>query len=203
MHSKSFEAPYGAVTPAEPPAPQKRGPLEPPLHPRADLRATLREPAKTIRLTGKDWSSSSKSSSSTAEPTPFHSTDEAKTLSELLVSEHKLADHASEYARVLESAGVDAELAAELELADLRELLPAAPIAHCLMIKRRLSARTEIKPVIPNSPAWKWTARVVANGVREGNIKEFSGEIVVMAAALFLIFLQNKFLHSSSHHASI
>lgn len=69
--------------------------------------------------------------------------------------ERKLEDHAGEYARVLQSAGVDAELAAELELADLRELLPAAPIAHCLLIKRRLSARGTVKPVIPDTPAWK------------------------------------------------
>ena len=141
--------------------------------------------------------SKSSSSSTAAEPTPFHSTDEAKTLSELLLLEQKLADHAGEYARLLESAGMDAELAADLELADLREILPAAPIAHCLLIKRILAARSTVKPVIPNTPEWKWTARVVANGVREGSIKELSAvkhELDLITGSLFLSFAISQLL---------
>ena len=52
----------------------------------------------------------------------------------------------SRYARVFQDAALDdAGLAAELALGDLRELLPEAPLAHCLQL-RRLIAESTVRP---------------------------------------------------------
>ena len=90
------------------------------------------------------------------------------TLSELLSGEPKLQG----YARMLEEAELDAELVCELSLADLRELLPNAPAAHCLLLRRRLAESRELRPRIPDTPAWVWPARVIATGQCGGNLKD-------------------------------
>lgn len=96
-----------------------------------------------------------------------------------------------QYAAAFEGAQLDAALAAELELRDIRELLSAAPLAHCLLIRRKLSERAPTMAVVPDSPAWLWPARVISNGVRDGNLKESSTighEIDLISGSLFLAF---------------
>lgn len=109
------------------------------------------------------------------------------TLSELLSDEPKLLGHAQQ----LEEAELDADLVSELSLADLRELLPAAPAAHCLLLRRRLSESRSLRPVIPDTPAWAWPARVIATGVCEGNLKDqalVKHEFDLIGGSLFLSF---------------
>ena len=55
----------------------------------------------------------------------------------------------------LEAAELDGELAAELGLAEMRDVLPDAPIAHCLLLVRRLSELKTVQPAIPDTPAWR------------------------------------------------
>lgn len=93
---------------------------------------------------------------------------QSKTLSELLVDDPKLLA----YVPKLEAAELDGELAAELGLAEMRDVLPDAPIAHCLLLVRRLSELKTVQPAIPDTPAWKWPARVIATGVRDSNLKD-------------------------------
>ena len=96
-----------------------------------------------------------------------------------------------QYAAAFERAQLDAALAAELELRDIRELLPMAPLAHCLLIRRRLSERAPNVAMVPDSPAWLWASRVISNGVRDGNLKESSTimhEVDLISGSLFLAF---------------
>lgn len=96
-----------------------------------------------------------------------------------------------QYAAAFEGAQLDAALAAELELRDIRELLSTAPLAHCLLIRRRLSERALTVAMVPDSPAWLWASRVISNGVRDGNLKESSTimhEVDLISGSLFLAF---------------
>ena len=109
------------------------------------------------------------------------------TLSQLLSDEPKLLVHAQQ----LEEAGLDADLVSELSLADLRELLPAASAAHCALLRRRLAESRELRPVIPDTPAWAWPARVIATGVCQGNLKDqalVKHEFDLIGGSLFLSF---------------
>eukprot|EP01049_Picozoa_sp_SAG25_P004072 SAG25_NODE_247_length_11077_cov_5.635088_12_plen_209_part_00 len=118
----------------------------------------------------------------------FVADDRRDTLSELLSGDPKLRDCAQR----LEEAELDAELVSALSLADLRELLPGAPAAHCLLLRHRLSeGSTSLRPVIPDAPAWKWQARMVANAVRDGNLKDqatMKHEFDLIVGSLFLSF---------------
>ena len=96
-----------------------------------------------------------------------------------------------QYTATFEGAGLDADLAADLELRDIREFLPTAPLAHCVRIRRRLSERDLTMAAVPDSPAWLWAARVISNGVRDGNLKESSTimhEVDLISGSLFLAF---------------
>merc|ERR1711920_970812 len=79
------------------------------------------------------------------------------------------------------------------ELRDFRELLPqGTPVSHCLKIRHALAkSNHEAYPVIPDVPAWKWPARVLANGLREQNLYEKSTiahEFDLVVGSLFLAF---------------
>ena len=111
----------------------------------------------------------------------------ARTVTELLSDEPNLLI----YAQRLEEAELDPEMVAGLCLADLREVLEDAPIAHCLRVRQRLSGSTRLRPVIPDSPAYKWQARMVATGLRDGNLKEAAAtqhEFDLILGSLFLSF---------------
>lgn len=112
----------------------------------------------------------------------------SKTVTELLDDEPKLL----RYAQQLEEAELNAELVSELSLAELREVLNGAPIAHCLKLRQRMVASTKMRAVIPDAATLKWQARMVATGVLNGNLKEaaFSQhECDLVMGSLFLSFL--------------
>ena len=117
----------------------------------------------------------------------FVCSDAERSLAELLETDPALLP----YATALEQAGINAALAEDLDLAHLKELLPDAPVAHRLILRRRFSQRSAVKPVIPDTPNWKWTSRVLANGINEGNLKELSiisHEFDLLGGSLFLAF---------------
>ena len=114
-----------------------------------------------------------------------------QTIAELLSADETLAS----YGNAFESAGIDVALAATMQLHDLREFLPHAPIAHCLLLKRLFRASDDdgpaLKPMIPDVPSWKWPARVISNGVIEDSLKETATihhEFDLIAGSLLLSF---------------
>jgi hypothetical protein len=115
---------------------------------------------------------------------------EGLTLAELLSADAdgKLVGYSSAF----EAAGIDVAMAATMQLADLREFLPQAPIAHCLLLKQRLTAYSPtFKPHIPDTASWKWPARIIANGAIEHSLKETAiihHEFDLIAGSLLLSF---------------
>ena len=67
-----------------------------------------------------------------------------QTIAELLSADETLAS----YGNAFESAGIDVALAATMQLHDLREFLPHAPIAHCLLLKRLFRASDDDGPAL-------------------------------------------------------
>lgn len=117
----------------------------------------------------------------------YVATDTARSVRELLADHPKLL----RYAEQLEEAELNAELVSELGLSELREVLNGAPIAHCLALRQRMAAAAQLRPVIPDAPAWKWLARQVATGMRDGNLKETASaqhEFDLVVGSLFLSF---------------
>ena len=112
----------------------------------------------------------------------------AKSIAELLV------DDLAQYSATFLSAQLDdVSLAAEMSLADLRELLPHAPIVHCLKLKQLLSEHASAVPRarLPDSLPWQSACRLIANGVRDDNLKEtctVRHEFDLIGSSLFLSF---------------
>ena len=121
---------------------------------------------------------------------PFIANNEAKSIAVLLESDSTLAQYRSSFAAAQLD---DAWLAAEMSLADLRELLPQAPIVDCLKLKRLLSEHTsaDLKAQMPDSLPWQSVGRLIANGVRDDNLKEVATirhEFDLIGSSLFLSF---------------
>lgn len=87
------------------------------------------------------------------------------------LTRHFDSDTAAQHASALRSAGVTADMAAELTLAEMRELLPGASVGDRVRILRSLrdTAQADERPALPSTPSWCLTRRYLTNGenVRE------------------------------------
>mmetsp|Transcript_136742 Transcript_136742/g.354562 ORF Transcript_136742/g.354562 Transcript_136742/m.354562 type:complete len:335 (+) Transcript_136742:56-1060(+) len=74
------------------------------------------------------------------------------------------------YAPAFQAAQIDAELAQTMTAADLRALLPEAPLGHCLRMQLLFKEAFQRQPALPASPAWRMPAMLVAQGQISGNL---------------------------------
>jgi len=101
---------------------------------------------------------------------------------------HFDSDTAAQHASALRSAGVTADMAAELTLAEMRELLPGASVGDRVRILRSLrdTAQADERPALPNTPSWCLTRRYLTNGenVREKSYAWADSNIVTSSLIL-------------------
>ena len=108
-----------------------------------------------------------------------------------LLAEH---DELRGYAAAFESAQIDSDLAADLNVSELLSVLgTAAPLGHALKLRRVLAdaaqAARKPRPRIPAGPAWQVTSRITAVGVCDdklGSSFVYLQELNVIAASLYM-----------------
>ena len=107
---------------------------------------------------------------------------------EFNLSGHFEGEHAVRYASVLKKAGVSADIATEITLAELRELLPDASVGDRIRLLKclREPPPDPLQASLPDTPSWRGLKRFLTNGedLREKSNKWSESTIVTSSLIL-------------------